>query len=234
MFRHLRIALAVSPLLVGLMHPMPALADTAITVDCGDGAPISGSVDLNTLTELGGSVQAMLDNPSGSSCALSQLSALDPLASTNDPGSFVVGGGRFFAGQGTQCVASFGISGHVDGNGIPHGIQNLSVSNSPGNQPCGGEGHLKANVTCVAVDGNRAEIRGVITEATGSQAPPSFFVGDTLVTDVQDNGKPNTGVDDEITVFSTAAGTDKPCSAPPPGSAFVFTVDNGNVTVHDG
>jgi hypothetical protein len=115
---------------------------------------------------------------------------------------------------------------------VPHGIQNYTKSNSADNQPCG-QGHLKANVTCVAVDGNRAEIRGDIVEQTGSLSgyPPDTVV----VTDVQDNGKPNTGVDDEISTYPGAAGSETSCELPPPGTPFPpFTVDNGNVTVHQG
>src|SRR5690242_12312749 len=173
MLRRFRFALALAPLVIGLFHPLPALADTAITVDCGDGAPISGSIDLNTLNELQGSVQAMLDNPSGTTCSLSQLSVLGSLSSS-PPGSFVVGGGRYFAGQGTNCSASFGINGHVNPDGTVHGTQTTTESNSQSNLVCGGQGHVKANVTCVAVNGNIAEIRGDILEQTGSFGPEFF------------------------------------------------------------
>jgi hypothetical protein len=233
MLRRLRFGLAATPLVLALLYPLPVLANTAVAIDCGDGSPISGSVDLTTLTELQGSVQAMLDNPSGMSCSLSQLSLVDPLASTNDPGSFVVGGGRY-GREAPNCPINFSLSAHVGSSGIAHGTQTATENNTTnGTPPCPGQGHIKANVTCVAVNGNLAEVRGDITDATGSLGPPFFAVGQVWVTDVQDNGRPSTGIPDDILQFSDNPGTENGCVAgitfPPP-----FTVDNGNITVHNG
>lgn len=216
---------------VGLLHPVPAYANTAVTIDCGDGSPINASVDLATLTKLEASIQSMIDNPSGMSCSLSQPVSVDPLSSGNDPGSFVVGGGRYFA-PGTSCAINFGLSGHVDKNGVAHGTQTATESNST--QECGGQGHIKANVTCVAVAGTFAEVRGDIMEQSGSLGPDSFPPGLTvLATDVQDNGKPSTGIPDQIEQFVDSPGTENSCVAgityPPP-----FEVDHGNITVHGG
>jgi len=76
------------------------------------------------------------------------------------------------------------------------------------------------------------EIRGVITKQTGSFGPEFFPPGDTVfVTDVQDNGGPAQGVPDTIVQFVDAPGTENNCQAP--SGDQLFTVDEGNVTVHD-
>lgn len=219
-----------SALLMGLAHSAADVGLSPVTIDCGDAAPISGGVDLNTLANLEASMQAMLDNPSGMSCTLTQPTALDPASNSNDPGSFVVGGGRYFA-PGTSCAINFGMSGHVDKNGVAHGTQTATESNST--QECGGQGHIKANVTCVAVNGNLAEIRGNIMEQSGSLGPQFFPPGDTvMVTDVQDNGNPSSGVPDRIQQGVAPAGSENACAANVASPA--FTVDRGNVTVHNG
>lgn len=231
MFKRFPLSVAAAVLLIGLVHPLPAYADTAISVDCGEGSPITGSVDATTLTELQGAVQAMVDNPSGMSCNLALPTRIDPLAGSNNPGSFVVGGGRYFAGGGTNCVLNFALNGHVDSSGVAHGTQTATESNST--TECGGQGHVKATVTCVAISGQIAEIRGDITEQTGSLGPAFFPPGDTvLVTDVVDNGKPNSGTPDRIEQFVDSTGSENNCLAA--NANPIFTVDNGNVTVHAG
>ena len=227
----LRLAAACIPLIALFVNPTPAFANTAINLDCGDGSPISGSVDTTTLTEVQGAVQAMIDNPTGASCALSLPSTFDPLATSNDPGSFVVGGGRY-SFPGVPCAVNFSLSGHIDQNGLAHGTQTATETNS--STECGGQGHIKANVTCVAVSGKFAEVRGDIMEQSGSLGPDFFPKGTTVwVTDVMDNGRPNTGVPDQIEQFTDYPGTEHNCVAgityPP-----AFDVDHGNITVHGG
>src|SRR6266550_3103192 len=97
MLRRVRIALAVTPLLTGLLHPIPALADSPVAIDCGDGAPINASVDLATLTKLQASIQSMVDNPAGVTCGLSTGSLLSIGGGSGNP--FVVGGGRYARGS---------------------------------------------------------------------------------------------------------------------------------------
>jgi hypothetical protein len=234
-YRFLRLCAGALPLLAWFASPIPAYADSAVGIDCGDGAPISGSVDATTLTELQGAVQAMVDNPSGMTCSLT-LGALDPLGSANSPGSFVVGGGRYGLTP-SDCVINFSVSAHVDQHGAAHGTQTATEPNTPNNQPCGGEGHVKADVTCVAVLGNMAEVRGDIMEQSGSLSSQFFFPPNAPVwfTVVQDNGRPNTGVPDRIEQGVDAAGTENNCATDLAGQGPpFFTVDNGNVTVHGG
>jgi len=144
-FKHLASVFVCGGLL--LLQPAIGHADTLtpVTIDCGDGSPMSGAVDLSTLASLQASIQGMVDNPAGLSCSLSQLALADPL-SASKPGGFVVGGGRY---DRDVCPLNFGLSAHIDSAGIGHGTQTLSANNS--NPDCGGTGHVKANVTCVAI-----------------------------------------------------------------------------------
>jgi hypothetical protein len=137
-----------------------------------------------------------------------------PLSTAANPtsGGFVVGGGRYDT---SECAINF------------------SLSDAPGAIPgCPGQGHIKATVTCVVVSGNEAEVRGDIVQQSGSFSPDFFPPGDTVfVTDVQDNGNPSSGTPDTIVQYVDAAGTENNCS--PPNGDEVFTVDQGNVTVHN-
>jgi hypothetical protein len=218
----------VAAALFALLPPIIASADTLAlaTVECGDGSPLTAAVDLDTLTQIQESIQGMLASPSGVSCTLSQPTLADPLSTGSNPGSFVVGGGRY---DRAECPINFSLSGHVDKTGA-HGTQTATMNDSvPG---CPGQGHIKANVTCVAIAGNVAEIRGVIMEQTGSLGPGFFPPGSTvLVTDVVDNGHPSSGVPDQIQQSVDFTGTEDSCAATV--TSPIFTVDNGNITVHD-
>ena len=138
---------------------------------------------------------------------------------------YVTGGGRYDL---AECPINFSVSAHNGPNGA-NGTQTATLSNAPGGIPgCPGQGHIKATVTCVAIDGNNAEIRGIITEQSGSLGPDAFPPGNVFVTDVQDNS--GSGQPDRIQQSVEPNGTENDCVAP----AFdeVFTVDHGDVTVH--
>ena len=181
--------LARTTLTLLLLFAIPSLsqvltqtAPLTANVDCGDGFPVVSTVDNNTVNELQVSIQGMLDNPSGMTCVLTL-----PTAPASSQG-FVVGGGRY---DRAECPINFSLSGHVDTTGA-HGTQTATITSAQGAIPgCPGEGHIKANVTCVAIKGNVAEVRGVIMEQTGSLGPQFFPPGDTVfVTDVVDIGEP--------------------------------------------
>ena len=223
-----RVLLTVAPMALLLTPLSTAMAaGTPVTVDCGDGHPLSITADTTLLTSLEASVQGIALNPAGTSCTLTQSTASNaPAGSSSSP--FVVGGGRY---DRAECAINFSVNGHTDSTGA-HGTQTAELTNGVNPIPgCPGQGHLKATVTCVAASGNQAEVRGIITEATGSMGPPFFFVGDVFLTDVQDNGNPSSGVPDRIEQGSPASGGANDCTAPTQDE--IFTVDNGNVTVHD-
>jgi hypothetical protein len=208
----------------GASAAVPDVGLQPTNLACNDGTGTNLSVDLPTLQRLTDSVSAMSLYPAGLSCSLGQSS---PTAGSGK--AFVVGGGRY---DRAECPINFSVSGHVDSNGT-HGTQTATLSSAPGGIPgCPGEGHIKADVTCVAVNGNVAEVRGRIMEQSGSLGPEFFPPGDTVfVTDVVDNGSPSAGIPDEVVQSTDAPGTEQNCNASVQG--FYFTVDDGNVTVHD-
>lgn len=221
-------ALAAAVVLVFAVGASPATSDVGLGVQnvnlaCSDGSSTDVAVDAATLQALTSSVTAMSLNPAGLSCSLGQTSG-----SSAANGAFVVGGGRY---DRAECPINFAVNGHVDSSGA-HGTQNATQTSAPGGIPgCPGQGHIKADVTCVAVDGNRAEVRGDIMEQSGSLGSEFFPPGNVLVTDVIDNGNPSLGIPDQIVQWVDAFGTEQNCDASIQG--FYFAVDNGNITVHD-
>jgi hypothetical protein len=138
----------------------------------------------------------------------------------------VNGGGRY---DRAECAVNFSLNAKLTASGAV-GTQTATMSNAPGAIPgCPGQGHVKATVTCVAVNGHDAEVRGYITERSGSFGPEFFPAGNVFVTDVQDNGNPSAGTPDTIVQYVDQPGTQNSCQAPTGDQ--LFTVDNGNVTV---
>jgi hypothetical protein len=217
-----------------LAVPSTALADGIVTVDCGDGSPLTAAVDAVTLTSLQASIQGMIDNPSGMTCALSQSSLVDPTltVSSSDGNPFVVGGGRYDRGPGPGsmqgCGLNVSISAHVDSSGF-HGQQMITINNADG---CSADqGQVKANVTCLKVDGNVAQIKGIISEATGPFFSSLAQPGDTFENDVVDNGSPSGGTPDMIGQYPfSGASTSTSCE--PDATLATFPIENGNITVH--
>jgi hypothetical protein len=231
-----RVACALGGAIALGVGQMVASADTltAITVDCGDGYPISATVDTATLTKVEGAIQGMIDNPAGLSCSLSTTPTLTPTTTTGttappSPGNgdgFVTGGGRYDAG----CIRNFGLSGHFDKNGAPgaaHGTSNVTQSSANG---CT-QGHITSSVYCMDIgidaSGNGiAQLQSTITQVDGIFAAPDtsggfgLKVGDKIETDMQDS------VSGPDKIFHRA-GASGVCAATGEG----FPVVNGNVKV---
>jgi hypothetical protein len=184
----------------------PVAADAPVTVSCGDGSSFNVNADLDTLSQLQTAVQAMINYPADLTCSLGQSALALPLGNSDD-GDFAVGGGSygFKKGFDFRCWINFGLSAHMN-NGRPSGTQ--TITESAASAACGGQGHIKADVTCLLVDGNFAEMRGHILEATGSLGPEFFPPGSAvLVTDVQDNGNGSSATPDRILQYEDLAGT---------------------------
>src|SRR5256885_687437 len=125
---------------------------------------------------------------------------------------FVVGGGRYDT---AECAINFSLNGRLTPNGAV-GTQTAVMSNAPGAiAGCPGQGQIKATVTCVAVNGPDAEIRGLITKQSGSFSPDFFPPGETVfVTDVQDNGNPGQAAPDTIVQYVDQSGSENNCQVP--------------------
>ena len=213
-----------------VLTPTSAHADSPVTVDCGDGSPLSTVASVDTLAGLQASIQGMIDNPTGMSCALG--AATLSLGTTSSNGAFVVGGGRYDRGPGpgaTQgCGENFSLNAHSDASGF-HGEQTYTINNADGCGDLGFKGHIKANVTCLAVFGNRAQIKGTVSEVSGTFFTSIIAVGDVLESDVEDNGPRSSGVPDMIEPVNQPKDTGFVCAADMTPS---FPVENGRITVH--
>jgi hypothetical protein len=219
------------------LAPVLASADTltAIGVDCGDGSPISATVDSATVLKVQGALQAMIDYPADLSCSLT-TSTVDPTLSlgtttttsatmttpTTDPDGFATGGGRYFSPF-WNCVINFALSAHPDKDepGTAHGISNAT---NPGNCPSG-PGHFSSKVLCITLTGNNAQIQSQITRADGSYYNVGFRQGDFVQTDVTDgaNGNP------DMIVHTWQSPSSGVCTQPATGGTHPLT--NGNIKV---
>ena len=120
------------------------------------------------------------------------------------------------------CPIKFSLRASADELGRVHGFQTATYTDAVG---CGGLGHLRANVTCVSVAGQLAELRGVISESTGAFA--SFVpVGSVLASDVLDSEH---GLPDHIFQNPLPAGTESACQAVTPD--FFLALDRGSIEV---
>jgi hypothetical protein len=226
--------IAAVVLLLSLLGSTVALADGPVAIDCGEGHALNAVVDTATLAALQSSVDAMLVNPTGTTCSLS-VGTIDPtigIGATPSDRAFVVGGGRYDRGPGPGssqgCGVNFSLSAHEDQNGT-HGEQTYTINNADGCGDLSFKGHIKANVTCLAISGNEAQMKGVVSEVSGTFFSSLASVGDTLETDVEDNGKPSDGVADRIDVFPGAPGTNLACVV---YESPFFEVENGSITIH--
>lgn len=174
-----------------------------VTVDCGDGAPISANVDLQGLTKLQGAIPYMAADPANPSDVGCGLSSTSSTSQGSDSRPFVIGGGSY--GAMFNCSTKFKIKASVDGGGRVHGFQRATAPDDN----CGfgpGEGHITATVVCVAVSGKVAEMRGIVTESTGPLFNGYFGIapGDVFFSQVRENPDP---VKDEINQFKDPSGS---------------------------
>src|SRR5438477_9546242 len=154
------VATLVATVALTLATALPIRADglTLATVSCSDGTSFSASVDVDTLSGLQQSIEAMTLYPAGLTCALSTapvLVAIGGIASAWGNSGFVVGGGRFQMdcdGGGTFWT-NFGLSAHnVDGTTtgeVKSGTFNLSIPDGP--TQCVGPSNFTSKPTCLVI-----------------------------------------------------------------------------------
>ncbi len=200
-------------LLVAAPGSASALGGTPVTIDCGDGFPISATVSLGRLTKLQAILQDLVTYPSGTSCSLTQGTA-DPNGST---GMYAFGAGHYGA---SGCFFNFSFKGAYDRQGNLHGFQRVhGLESNP--QDCG-EAYFVADVTCLAVSGNQAEVRGVISEGDDGFGNGHDLDGQTGITDGQDSLQ---GTPDMVDEAYLPFGAQTACQAPGEFAAFEFAID---------
>lgn len=189
-------------LTLGSALPITAAVLVPLRIDCSDGDSFELTVDLDTLTSLTDSVQAINNSSAGLSCALIQLSApatvvtFGSFAAAAQPSSgYVIGGGTVQAGcpDGTSQLfdASFAVKLYLRDGGV-RGSANVKV---PDGQCVAGPSSLSSKPTCLAIlpttlGGGRAWADTSVTKVSGGHFAP--YLGKTLGWAFEDNG-PNGG-----------------------------------------
>lgn len=189
-------------LTLGTALPITAAVEVPVRIDCSDGDSIPLTVDLDTLTALTSSIQAINDNPADLSCTLVQLSAPVTVvsfgsvaAAAKQSSGYVIGGGTVEAGcpDGSSQLfrASFAIKMYLGGDG-PRGSANLKV---PDGQCVAGPSALTSKPTCLSIlpttaGGGRAWANTFVTRTSGAWFAP--YLGKSLGWAFEDNG-PNGG-----------------------------------------
>ena len=190
-------------LTLGSALPSTAAVVVPLRIDCSDGDSLELTVDLDTLTALTSSVQAINDNPADLSCTLVQLSAPitvvsfgNAAAAAKQSSGYVIGGGKVQAGcpdDASQVFdASFAIKMYLNADGSARGSANLKV---PDGQCVPGPSTLNSTATCLAIvpttaGGARAWANSFVTRTAGAHFAP--YLGTTLGWAFEDNG-PNGG-----------------------------------------
>ena len=185
----------------GLGPAVPASAgiEAPIRIDCSDGDSIDLTVDLDTITALTSSVQAINESDTDLTCTLVQVSAPAPVVTFGSVATAATSGG-FVIGAGTvevECrdgtglfTGSFSVKMYTK-NGTLRGSGNLSV---PAGQ-CEPQGRLSSKPTCltvvpVTIGSARAWASSLVTSTTGAFFAPQL--GKTIGWGFEDNG-PNGG-----------------------------------------
>jgi len=205
-----------APTLLGDPLPDPF---SLVAIDCGDGDPLRVVVDADAVAKLQDAVQLTIYDPLGPICSIS-VSAPPPPApapvvvsptattaltidtastylETDDPRfrfPFVFGNGQYRNNHIGGCLVRSHLKARQDRRGFRgfQEVRGLEVQ-------C--PGRVRATVTCIAVVGNAAQIRGIIVEADGIFAPR---LGEVIITDVVDNGRPSDTNRDLIDQKTTA------------------------------
>lgn len=223
----------MSALLIGSANASADLvALNPVTIDCGDASPIHANVDLAELTKLQGLMPGMVadpNDPTNVGCNLNQ----DPQAEEHETHIFVIGSGVYgeSPNPNLNCGIGFRLKASIDEDGGAHGFQTIKIL-SPDNCGAGpGKSNLKATVTCLAVGhdgaGNKvAEMRGIVTEASGPYFQGFASPGDGLYTDVTESP---TGVPDQILQSTTDPSTVNTCVA----TGGLFPLNRGDIDIHE-
>ena len=197
-FLGLAVALGLT---LGSALPVSASVELPVRIDCSDGDSFALTVDLDTLTALTSSIDAINANPVDLTCTLTRLSV--PLfgvtfgssaAAAQQSSGYVIGSGSVYAGctgdTAHEFIGYFAVKMYVRDGGVS-GTGNLKV---PDGQ-CVTGGSLSSKLTCLAIvpttiGGGRAWANSVVTKASG----PRFTsqLGNTIGWAFEDNG-PNGG-----------------------------------------
>jgi hypothetical protein len=200
-----------------------------VNLSCSDGTNLGLALDLATVPQLTDAVSAINLNPAGDpalSCSLAR-STTNP----NGPKDFAVGGGRFF-NYFISCEENFAVNSHapddVTGPDTAQGTGNLSIPAAPGCSPSF-TGDLVTKVDCQIVSGTKADFTSEVTKATGIFPSIGINVGDEIAWEVRDMDP----AQDEIFANKVGSHATSECNFGVAATAATFSIDRGNISVHD-
>ena len=168
--------------LLALPAPTTGLVggDTDVTITCTDGYSLEVVVDAATLLGLTAAVQAINDDPIGSTCLLSQTALVQTSvalfsqpALAEDKKDFVVGAGEAFT-----CL-HFKVKADSDAVNTPTSVKGnleMSIAQKDFSAVCAtgsgftGPGSMKADVVCLSISGNVAHVFANIQKSEGSMS----------------------------------------------------------------
>ena len=143
-------------LMLGSALPVTAAIELPVRIDCSDGDSFTLTVDLDTLTALTSSIDAINSNPVDLTCTLAQLSVpllgvtFGGVAAAQQSGGYVIGSGSVYAGCENDTsqlfLGYFAVKMYIRDGGV-RGTGNLKV---PDGQ-CVSGGSLSSKVTCLAI-----------------------------------------------------------------------------------
>jgi len=120
--------------------------------------------------------------------------------------------------------AGFPLTVHVNARSGPQG-EDASGTFWALQETPDGVTEVRGHVTCLAVDGNRAAVRGLVDVSTD----PAIAVGAVFQSQITDNGSPGGGADTNLNIFNFGPGQGCPAFFDFPE---VTTIE-GNFTVMD-
>jgi hypothetical protein len=218
-------ALAATTLSVFAFGASSAVSDTGlqnVALSCSDGTNLGLTLSAAEVLSLTNAVTAMSLYPAGLTCGVSTQAADPPTAGSKKFDSAVGGGDQFPFLR--PCTINFGFSSHTP-DGVPFAAKGSFNETVPGGCPSlGFEGQLRVSINCLDVKINHADMRGIVTKATGAFAEDGFTEGGFAYISTTDNGKLDTlGVDTLPTGPSVDCG----------GTMKQPQILNGDINVHD-
>jgi hypothetical protein len=217
--------LAATILCIFALGALPAASDVGlqnVTLSCSDGTNVDLTLSPAEVLNLTNAVTAMSLYPAGLTCGVSTQA--DPPTAGSKKFDYAVGGGDQFPFL-RPCTVNFGFSSHTP-DGVHFGAKGSFNETVPGGCPSlGFEGQLRVSIDCLDVKINHADMRGIVTKATGAFAEDGFTEGGFAYISTTDNGKLDTlGVDTLPTGPSVDCG----------GTMKQPQILNGDINVHDG
>jgi hypothetical protein len=208
-------------LALGASPAVPEVGLQNVTLSCSDGTNLGLTLSAAEVSSLTNAVTAMSLYPAGLTCGVSTQA--DPPTAGSKQFDYAVGGGDQFAFM-HPCSINFGFSAHTPDE-TPLGAKGTFNETVPGG--CAGlgfTGQLRVSIDCLDVDGNHADMHGIVDKATGSFMNDGFSPGGDAYISTTDDGSFDT-----LRVNPTSDISLSACGRTMSEAAIL----HGNINVHD-